>query len=332
MRIAVMGTGGTGGYFGGMLARAGNDVTFIARGAHLAAIRTGGLAIHSRMSGDFVVRAAVTDDPATVGPVDLVLFCVKTYDNDVCAGQIRPLIGPDTVVLPVQNGVDSADQIGRAVGVEHVIGGVAQIIASVASPGVVVQTGGPCRLQIGELDGRASERTERLAVLLDKSHIGVAVRSDIQVALWEKLIFICAFSGMTALTRLPIGPILASPECCRLFRSVLDEAAAVGMATGVPLTPETADKGQLLAERCEPWGSSSLYHDLAAGRRLELESLNGTIVRLGHSHGVPAPNNRVICAALEPYLNGAPARPAYLDPATSGHSWSQEASPVAAPR
>lgn len=309
MRIAVMGTGGTGGYFGGLLARAGEDVTFIARGAHLAALRDRGLAVTSRLAGDFTLPVRATDDPAGVGPVDLVLFCVKGYDTGSAAELIRPLIGPKTVVLPVQNGLDNAERIAAVVGREHVIGGVALITSAVEAPGVIAQAAGSGKILLGELPEGTGARTEAIARTFQNAGIAAEQRSDIRIALWDKFIFICAFSGVTALTRLPIGTILASSECSDLLRGVMEEAAAVGHATGVALPDDSVERGFALAGGFEPWARGSLYHDLAAGRRLELETLNGTVVRLGREHGVSTPLNFVVYAALQPYAEGTPVLP-----------------------
>ena len=307
MRIAVMGAGGTGGYFGGLLARAGQDVTFIARGAHLTALRTHGLTVTSRLAGDFTVPVRATDNPAMVGPVDLVLFCVKAYDTAAAAELIRPLVVPDTMALPVQNGIDHPDHLARLVGEGHVVGGVALITAAIESPGVVAQTAGLGKLLMGELDGSTSARAVRLLQLFEQAGIAAELRPDIWIALWEKFIFICAFGGVTALTRLPIGAILAAAECSALLRGVMMEAAAVAQARGVALPSDSVERSMALARGFEPWARGSLYHDLAGGRRLEVETLNGTVVRLGREHAVATAFNFVIYAALQPYAAGAPA-------------------------
>jgi 2-dehydropantoate 2-reductase len=309
MRVAVMGAGGTGGYFGGLLARAGEDVTFIARGAQLRALQTGGLRVRSRLAGDFDLAVRVTADPAEVGPVGLVLFCVKTYDTEAAAERIRPLVGSDTVILPVQNGIDDAERIGRVVGSAPVIGGVALVSSVLEAPGVVSQTAGVGRLIVGELGGGASPRIERLVGVLARAGIPAQAHPDIRVALWQKFVFICAFSGLTALTRLPIGPILANPETARLYRETMAEVAAVGHAEGVALPDTVVDEVAAMTARLEPWARGSLYYDLMAGRRLELAALQGTVVRLGRARAVPTPANGVIHAALSPYADGPPAVP-----------------------
>jgi 2-dehydropantoate 2-reductase len=306
MRVTVMGSGGTGGYFGGLLARSGEDVTFIARGAHLAAIRKNGLTVRSRLVGDFTVPARATDDPAQSGPVDLVLFCVKAYDTESAAERLRPAVGPDTVILPVQNGIDSAERIGRIVGAGRVMGGLAGVSSVVAAPGVIEHRAGPDVIQLGELDGPPSPRTARVVDALARAGIKAQVRPDMRVALWEKFVLICGLSGLTALTRLPLGTVLACPETRTLFGQVMEETQTVGQATGVPVPGDHAAKMMKFFQASDPAIRGSLYYDLAAGRRLEIETLNGTVVRLGQERGVLTPANFAVYAALKPYADGAP--------------------------
>ena len=309
MRIGVVGAGGTGGYFGGLLARAGQDVTFIARGAHLEALRARGLTVESTLAGTFTVPVQATDDPREVGPVDLILFCVKTYDTDDAAEGIRPLIRPDTTCLSLQNGIDNEERISRATGHTSGIGAVAYIVSAIKAPGVVAQTAGPGRIIFGELSGGASERTERLYEVLQRAGIAAEVHSDIRVTIWQKFLFICAFSGVTALTRLPIGTILADRATHALFRGTSEEVEAVARAGGIDLPGDCVEQALSTAAAVEPWGRGSLYHDLAGGRRLELEGLNGEVVRRGRENGVSTPLNFAIYAALRPYVDGTPALP-----------------------
>ena len=309
MRIGVVGAGGTGGYFGGLLARAGQDVTFIARGAHLEALRARGLTVESTLAGTFTVPVQATDDPREVGPVDLILFCVKTYDTDDAAEGIRPLIRPDTTCLSLQNGIDNEERISRATGHTSGIGAVAYIVSAIKAPGVVTQTAGPGRIIFGELSGGASERTERLYEVLQRAGIAAEVHSDIRVTIWQKFLFICAFSGVTALTRLPIGTILADPATHALFRGTSEEVEAVARAGGIDLPADSVEQALSTAAAVEPWGRGSLYHDLAGGRRLELEGLNGEVVLRGRENGVSTPLNFAIYAALRPYVDGTPALP-----------------------
>ena len=310
MRIAVMGAGGTGGYFGALLARAGEDVTFIARGAHLEAIRTSGLTVKSRLAGDFTLPVKATGDPSEVGPVELVLFCVKAYDTATAAEQIRPLVDPDTVVLSVQNGIENEEQIGRVVGSEPVIGAVSYVSSVIEAPGVIAHLlSVPGRIVFGELAGGMSSRTERLQSTFQRAGITAELRPDIRITLWDKFLFICAINGITALTRLPIGPILACPETKALYQGTMEEVEVVARASGVTLPDECVDQKLAFTTGLESSVRGSMYYDLAAGRRLELEALNGTAVRLGRERGIPTPLNFAIYAALKPYADGAPTIP-----------------------
>jgi 2-dehydropantoate 2-reductase len=309
MRIAVIGAGGTGGYFGGLLARAGEDVTFVARGAHLEALRTRGLTVESRLAGTFTVPVQATDDPGEIEPVDLVLFCVKTYDTDAAAESIRPLVRPDTMLVSLQNGIDNEERIARAVGRSPGIGAAAYVVSAIREPGVVAQTAGPGKIVLGELSGGASMRTQRLHATLQRAGIAAELHHDIRVVLWQKFLFICAFSGVTALTRLPIGTVLADPVTKALFRGTAEEVEAVARAGGIDLPANCVEQALATAAAVEPWGRGSLYGDLVGGRRLELESLNGEVVRRGREYGVETPLDFVIYAALRPYVDGAPALP-----------------------
>jgi 2-dehydropantoate 2-reductase len=306
MRMAVIGAGGTGGYFGGLLARAGEDVTFMARGAHLEALRTRGFTLESRLAGTFTVPVQATDDPSEVGPVDLILFCVKTYDTDAAAESIRPLIRPDTMLLSLQNGIDNEERIARVAGHTSAIGAVAYVSSAIKAPGVVAQTSGPGKIIFGELSGGESARTERLRDVLQRAEITAEVHPDIRVVLWQKFLFISAFSGVTTVTRLPIGTILADSVTHTLFRGTVEEAEAVARASRIDLPADCVEQALATAAAAEPWARGSLYHDLAGGRRLELEGLNGEVVRRGREHGIETPLNFAIYAALRPYVAGAP--------------------------
>lgn len=308
MKIAVMGCGGIGGYFGGLLARAGEDVTFIARGAHLDAIRKNGLQVKS-VAGDFHIRAKTTDDPRTVRGVDLVLFCVKGYDTDTAGLQIRPLVGPQTVVLCLLNGVDNEERLAAILGEEHVLTGVVHILSTISAPGVISQTAGPRSLKFGERDGLVTPRVDRILAVLKAAGINAELSPRIQVDLWEKFLFICAQGGVTALARLSIGEILACPETAALYRGVMEEVAAVGRAKGVPLPPDAVDRAMAFAGGLQPGMRSSLAHDLGQGNRLEVEMLSGTVVRYGREAGVPTPLNFAIYACLKPHHEKALASP-----------------------
>lgn len=304
MRVAVVGAGGTGGYFGGLLAHAGEDVTFIARGAHGEAIAQRGLTIKAARFGERTIRAHVTDDPSTVGPVDLVLFCVKAYDTVPAAEAARPLIGPETMLLSVQNGIANEDRIAGIVGSAPVMGAIAGLTASIAAPGVITVTE-PAWLRFGELAGGTSPRAERLLDTLQRTEFKADLVPDIRALMWEKLLFICAFSGVCSLARLNIGPILACPETRELYRGVMAEVEAVARAHGIPLAPNRTEQWLAFTEGIpSPHVHGSMYDDLTAGRRLEVEWLNGTVVKLGAEPGVPTPLNFAIYAALKPYADG----------------------------
>lgn len=309
MRIAVMGAGGTGGFFGGVLARAGEDVTFIARGAHLEAIQRNGLQLRSPLAGDFIVDAPATDNPASIGTVDFVLFSVKMYDSESAAEKIRPLIGPETLVASTQNGVDGEQLIGSLIGQDHVLGATATVSSIIAEPGVVDHQGGPGTLLLGEMSGGTSARVQKLVSVLKASGIKADVHRDIRTAIWQKFMFICGLSGITALTRLPIGTILANSKSSELLLDSMLEVVEVAQKAGVLLSPANAEGAIPMLRNVEARVKGSMAHDLEAGRKLELEYLNGKVVALGQEFGVSTPVNSIISSALAPFTDGAPANP-----------------------
>jgi 2-dehydropantoate 2-reductase len=300
VRIAVVGAGGVGCYFGGRLARAGGDVHLLARGRHLRAIRDHGLRI-SGARGEFAVALPATDDPADIGPSDIVLFCVKSYDTKAAVELLPPLLHPTTAVVSLQNGIDSDEKIAARVGPEHVMGGAAFIFASVVEPGVVHDAGGPGSLVFGELDGSTSARGEALLAMCEKAGIPAELVTDIRVRLWDKFAFICAQAGMTACTHLPIGEVRAIPETWAMFRKIVDEVVALGAAEGVGLPSETGPKIARFAQALPAGGFSSLYHDLVGGRPLELEALHGFVVQRSRAHGLAAPMSEAVYALLKPH-------------------------------
>ncbi len=306
MKILVMGSGGVGGYFGAKLARAGEAVTFVARGAHLETIRSQGLRIRSATEGEFVVGSPATDDPRSAGVADLVLFGVKSYDTEAAAQAIRPAVGPDTAVLSLQNGVDNEDKLGEILGPRHVLAGAAYVLATIESPGVIAHSFSG-RIVFGELDGADTPRARRILEALQRAAIPAEQSSRIREVLWEKYLFITAQAGMTALTRCPIGVIRAIPETRRMYRLILEELTAVAKAAGIDLRPETVDDILAAADKLGASFTSSLHHDLTHGRRLELEALHGHAVRLGEKLGIPTPVLFAVYAALRPYRDGAPA-------------------------
>jgi len=304
MRIAVVGAGGTGGYFGGLLARAGQDVTFIARGAQLDALRTKGLQVKSRQFGTFAVPVKATDNVDEIGPVDLILFCVKAYDTVEAAEAMRPLLGASTMVLSVQNGIDNESRIAAITGKHAVLGAAATVSAQIESPGVIAVTQEPAWIRFGELDGGVSRRTDHLAEIFQAAGFNSDVFPDIRIQMWEKFVFICALSGVTTMMRLPIGPILAHEESRMLFRAVMEEVTAVAHVHGIPLPEDVVDRWFTLSERLNGGVYGSMHTDLVEGRRLELESLNGMVTRLGFAAHVPTPMNFAIYAALKPLADG----------------------------
>lgn len=299
MRVAVMGAGGVGGYFGAVLARAGHQVHLIARGAHLEAIRSHGLRVESTRSGHFTVHPPATDDPSQVGPVDLVLFTVKAYHNGQAIPAIAPLVGPDTAVLTLQNGVDSGEQLARLYGWERVLPGATYIEAAVKGPGVVVQQGEPCRIVFGAKAGPALPRARRVHQALTGAGVEASLVEDIDRELWGKFVYICGLSGVLSVTRATLVEVLSVPPARSLLLQVMQEVQEVGQALGVSLTPDTAQRAFDLLERHQETTSSSMQRDLLLGRRLEVEALHGTVVRLARQAGVEAPANGVIYACLK---------------------------------
>ena len=300
MRIAVYGAGGVGGYFGGRLAQAGADVHFIARGAHLTALRENGLRVRS-VKGDFQVPVPATDDPARIGPCDYVLFCVKTFDTDAVAARLGPLVDDGTAVLSLQNGVENEEKLARVIGADHVMGGAAFIFAEIAEPGVIVHSGGPASITFGELDGRFSPRAEHLLGFCQRAGFQAEVSADITTVLWAKLAFICAQAGLTAAVRLPIGEIRTVEATWAAYGRLVAEVAAVAEADGHPLPQPAQQRALDLAQGIEPGSFSSLHDDMIAGRRMELEGLHGFIVRRAAQHGLAVPMSEAVYAILQPW-------------------------------
>jgi 2-dehydropantoate 2-reductase len=303
VHIVVMGSGGVGGYFGAKLQRAGERVTLVARGAHLEAIKRTGLAIRSAGEGDTVVRPGVVERLEGVDRADAVLFCVKSFDTDDAAARLWSVLGPDTPILSLQNGVDNEDRIDEKLGAGRAMGGVAQVFATIESPGVIRhQAAG--RVIFGELDGHVSERAERLRDAFAHAEIPVELSKTIRRALWEKYLLICAVGGTTAVTRETIGVIRDTPATWRLFRTIVEEVAALARASSVDLASDAVDQIMKFAETIPPGNRASLAHDLLQGRRLELEALHGHAARLGERLGVPTPAISAVYAALAPHAAG----------------------------
>ena len=298
MKIAIMGTGGVGGYFGALLHRAGEQVWFIARGEHLRAMQAHGLRVSSVL-GDFTIPVTATDNPVEVGVADLVLFGVKSYDTKAAAERMKPMIGPRTTILCVQNGVDTPEQLAAIYGKRAVLPAVVHIFSAVRAPGVIAQTGGPRKVTFGEADGSITPRVERIFEVLKKAEINCERSTRIMADLWEKFLFIAAIGGMTALTRAPVGEIRSCPESRAMLRAVMEEVQAIARAKRIPIAPNAVEQAMQFTDGLGPESRASLYNDLAAGKRLELDALAGAVVRFGEEIGVATPMNRAIYAALK---------------------------------
>lgn len=308
MKIAVMGSGGLGGLYGGRLAHAGYDVSFIARGAHLAAMREHGLLIDNEPHATIQVpRVRATDDPAAVGVVDLVLIAVKLWDTESAVDAIRPMVGPQTTVMSLQNGVMKDDTLRRAFGEAAVMGGVAYVATQIARPGVIRQTGAMQRFIFGEYDGRRSARAEQLLEALGHAGIQAEISDDIRRTLWEKYVFLVGLSGTTATMRSTIGPIRANPRSRTFLHELLKETVAVGRAHGVRLPEHYADERLAFLDTVPPDMTSSMHHDLERGNRLEVAWLSGAVVQLGEAVGVPTPANRAVWDILALHADGRAA-------------------------
>ena len=300
MRIAVFGTGGAGGYFGGRLARAGEDVTFIARGEHLRALREHGLRVES-VKGDFEIQPAQsTDNPEEVGEVDVVIIGVKAWQVPEAAKALRPLVGSGSYVLPLQNGVEAASQLAAVLGADRVLGGLAKIFSSVVEPGRIRHVGGPASVAFGELDNRPSERVERLRKAFALAGVTVEVPPDIHVALWEKFMFIAPFGGIGAVTRAPIGTLRSLPETRRMLEQGTREVFQVARASNIPLDDDAVARTMAFVDSQPPVGTASMQRDLVAGRPSELEAWNGAVVRLGQQVGVATPLHAFLYLSLLP--------------------------------
>ena len=307
MRIAVIGAGGIGGPYGASLAKAGADVTFVARGAHLAAIRENGLRIEGDRGETHIRPAQATDDIAGIGTVDIVLCCVKLWDLEVVAEQIRAIIGSQTAVIPLQNGIDAAQRLTSILGYDAVMGGMAFVTGAIIAPGLIRQTGTYQRMTFGELDRHVSERGRRLRDLCEAAGFEGVLSPDIMVPVWEKFILLVPLSGLNALTRLPLGKWRDDPDLLALYEGALRETVAVGLAEGVRLRSDIVDKTLAQMRSMPPHHTTSMGNDLIRGNRLELPWFAGKVVELGRRHGIETPVNGFIYAALKPYVNGAPA-------------------------
>jgi 2-dehydropantoate 2-reductase len=308
MRVAVMGTGGVGGYFGARLALGGCEVTFIARGAHLTAIREHGLKVESALGDMHVTPARATDDPAAVGAVDLVLFGVKLWDTEAAAKATMPLVGPETAVISLQNGVRK-DEILRAIlGERAVMGGACYIAAQIAGPGIIRHSGTLQKLVFGEYGGERSRRAEAILDACRRAGIDAEISADIRRAIWEKFVFLASMSGVTSTMRVPIGPIRSNSQTRAFFHDALREAVAVARAEGVQLPADFADNRLAFGDSLPATMTSSMHNDLERGNRLEVEGLSGDVVARGKAAVVPTPVHRAIYDILVLHAAGRQAK------------------------
>ncbi|HUT50450.1 MAG TPA: 2-dehydropantoate 2-reductase [Alphaproteobacteria bacterium] len=310
MKIAVMGTGGVGGYFGARLAGAGSEVAFIARGAHLDAIRAEGLRVTSA-KGDVIIKpATASDDPAEIGPVDIVLFATKLWAVEASGAACKPLLRTDgptgpTGVVSLQNGVDAEARLADVLGPAHVVGGVAAIAAVIAEPGRIQHNGTMAAIEFGELDGSVSPRVEALRAACEAAGFGAAIAPDINYSIWRKMALLASFSGITALTRKPLGEIRGDRELRAMLDAAVGEVFAVAAAQGIAVDEAMREVVARMIENLPDAMTSSMAEDLTRGNRLELPWLSGAIVRLGAAAGVPTPTHAHIVEALTPHQEGA---------------------------
>lgn len=300
MKVLVMGAGALGGYFGGRLAAAGHEVIFIARGAHLDAMRSGGLRIESPKGDLLLDRVTATDDPREAGQVDVVLFTVKNRDVETAARAILPALGPDSFAVTVQNGVTAPDRLAAVIGGERAVPGVARTPGEIAAPGVVRHTAPFDILRFGEADGRASERTRAFAAALSEAGPDAAAIENIRHELWSKFCMQATLASLTALTGLDVGPLLETEPSARLFRDAIAETHAVGRAALPGLPDDLAERNWDFVRKLPPHMHASMLDDLRRGRPIEHEYLSGDVVRIGRQHGVPTPIHDVLYAALKP--------------------------------
>ena len=311
MHFAILGSGAVGGYYGAKLVRAGHRVTFLARGAHLRAMRDRGLEVRSPL-GDFTVRVQAEEDASKVGRVDVVILAVKTYDNHAALPMLAPLVGEDSTVLTLQNGVDSIDEVAAAVGKAAVLGGATYVATALVRPGLIVQTGTNRRIVFGEVFGdlpKLSERVQLIDQAFTDADIQVEAVPDARVPLWEKFIYLAPFAGFTGAMRLPAGPMWHDPRIRAQFLAGVREVELVARGEGVPIAPDLVDRIIEYLEAMAPSTRSSLLIDLSQGKRIEVEALQGSVVRRGAALGLAMPIMSTLYAVLKPYENGSPEAP-----------------------
>jgi 2-dehydropantoate 2-reductase len=300
MRIVIFGTGGVGGFFGGRLARAGEDVTFIARGEHLRAIKADGLKVDST-AGDFVIYPAkATDDVSDVGETDLVILGVKAWQVPEAARAIKPIVGPNTTVLPLQNGVEAVSQLVDELGSANVIGGLCRIVSFVVGPGHIRHAGFTPSIIIGELDNLRTDRIIRIEELFTRAGLEITIAQDIQVALWTKFLFIASFSGVGAMANAPAGVIRSDPKWRTQIINAMEEIYTLAHARGINLPPDSIDTVMRAVDALPEDATSSMQRDIAAGKPSELDSQNGAVVRMAHETGIEVPTHTLIYETLKP--------------------------------
>jgi len=307
MKIAIVGSGGVGGYFGARLAASGQDVTFIARGSHLQALQKEGLKVHSALGDLHLPEVKATNDTAVVGPVDVIMIAVKLWTTEEAAAAAKPMIGPNTVAVSFQNGVVAVDTLLPILGKEHVMGGVANIAALIEGPGVIRHNGNMANLFFGELDGKPSPRSQALQVACKIANVQAELVGDINRAIWEKFVRLVTLSALTSLTRMPVGPIRSDPDTRSLMQQVMEEVVAVGKAKGVKFDAALIADQMSKVDGYPATMVASMCGDLRRGNRLELPWLSGMVAKLGKELGVPTPANQFVYAALKLHANGRPA-------------------------
>ena len=305
MRIAVIGTGGVGGYFGGRLAQAGHEVAFLARGKHLAALRERGLVIESTAGNATVANATFTDDITAMPACDVAMFCVKLWDVEAAAGQIGPLLAKGGVVVPFQNGVEASDVLQREVGADRVLGGIAYIAATIREPGVIAHTGTMARLVVGAFDPRTAYAAQSFKDACTGAGVQCDVSPDVRRALWEKFCMLSAMSGCTSMARQPVGVVRSDPDLRAAYEAAVGEAAAVGRARGVAIADDYVARQLAFLDGLPAEMRSSMQNDLAAGNRLEAAWLSGAVARMARDAGLAAPVSATLYAAVKPYVDGA---------------------------
>jgi 2-dehydropantoate 2-reductase len=306
MKIAVIGSGGVGGYFGGRLAAAGNDVTFVARGAHLDAMRKNGLRVFSALGDMHLEKVQCTDDTETIGQVDVVMIAVKLWATDEAVAAAKPLVGPDTAVVSFQNGIMAEEKLLAAYGREHAIGGVANIAALIEEAGIIRHNGTMASLIFAELDGKPSKRTEDFYKACVDAGIKTELVDDIHTRIWEKFVRLVTMSSMTALCRMPVGPIREDPDTRALLQQVMTEVITVAKAKGANLVNDIIEKQMAIVDGYPPTMVASMCGDLRRGNRLELPWLAGTVAKLGKELDIATPANQFVYAALKLYIDGRP--------------------------